>query len=82
MAVLVGGCRAHPLSLAINLIGEAVDDRDVQERKPQLLGEGPEAADEMFGQRHDTLVDDTGGGKWLIYREPGESFSVSGSSTM
>lgn len=77
VAVLVGGCRAHPLSLAISLIGEAVDDRDVQERKPQLLGEGPEAADEMFGQRHDTLVDDAGGGKWLIYREPGESFSES-----
>ena len=75
--VAAAGCRLHPISLAVSLIGEAVDDRDVRQREPLLLGKGPEAADEMFGERHDTLVDDATGGKWLIYREPGEAFSES-----
>ncbi|MFH0982126.1 MAG: hypothetical protein V2A79_11360 [Planctomycetota bacterium] len=76
-AALVAGCRLHPISLAISLVGEAVDDHDVQQRKPLLLGKGAAAGDEMFGQRHDTLVDDAAGTQWLIYREPGESFSES-----
>jgi hypothetical protein len=71
------GCRLHPISLAVSLVGEAVDDRDVQRRKPLLVGQDAAAADAMFGQRHDTLVDDATGSQWLIYREPGESFSES-----
>ena len=74
---MAAGCRLHPVSLAISLIGEAVDDRDVRQREPLLLRKGPKAADEMFGERHDTLVDDATGGRWLIYREPGETFSES-----
>jgi len=74
---MASGCRLHPISLAVSLIGEAVDDRDVQERKPLLLGKHAEAADEMFGDRHDTLVDDATGDKWLIYPNPGERFSES-----
>ncbi|MCP4589177.1 MAG: hypothetical protein GY842_00395 [bacterium] len=76
-SLLAGGCRLHPVSLAMTLIGDAVDDRDVEERKPLLMGKKAEAANEMFGERHDALVDDASGTKWLIYREPGESFSES-----
>jgi hypothetical protein len=71
------GCRAHPISLAITLVGDAVDDRDNQQRKPKLVGRPMSAADEMFGRRHDTLVDVNIGLKWLIYPEPGESFAES-----
>lgn len=71
------GCRLHPISLAVSLVGEAVDDRDVRKRKPLLLNKNSQAADQMFGTRHDTLVDDATGVKWLIYRQPGERFSES-----
>ncbi|MCK4659807.1 MAG: hypothetical protein KAV82_09835 [Phycisphaerae bacterium] len=76
-AVLLAGCRLHPISFAVSLVGEAVDDRDVRQRKPLLLGKESHAADEMFGERHDTLIDDTTGDRWLIYRHPDESFSES-----
>lgn len=74
---LVSGCRAHPLSLAITLVGDAVDDHDLRQRTPQLLGRDPGAADAMFGPRHDTLVDVSTGWKWLIYPQPGERLAES-----
>ena len=77
LVATAAGCRLHPISLAVSLIGEAVDDRDVQQRKPLLLGKDAAAADEMFGARHDTLVDDATNDKWLIYGERGERFSES-----
>ena len=73
----VCGCRAHPLSLAISVVGDVVDDRDIQQRKPSLLGKPSSAADAMFGKRHDTLVEVNTGSKWLIYPELGERLAES-----
>ena len=76
-AVAIAGCRAHPVSLAITLIGDVVDDRDVKEREDALIGHPPSAADTMFGKRHDTLIDVAGNHQWIIYPEPGESLAES-----
>ena len=71
------GCRAHPVSLAITLIGDVVDDQDIHERKPLLVGKRLHAADRMFGERHDTLTQIDGDLQWVIYPEPGEKFAES-----
>ena len=63
------GCRAHPISLAITLVGDVVDDQDLKEREPLLIGKDPSAADAMFGRRHDTLVEVSTRWQWLIYPE-------------
>jgi len=51
------GCRAHPASLGIMLVGEVVADAEVDEREIELLGKPPAAADAMFGNRTDTFID-------------------------
>ncbi len=56
-SVFAAGCRAHPASLAVALVGDAVDDADVKKRFGDLEGKTPEAADEMFGERIATLID-------------------------
>jgi hypothetical protein len=70
-------CRAHPISLAITLVGDVVDDADIEKRKPLLVGKPSSAADQMFGRRHDTLVEVNTGCKWIIYPEPGERLAES-----
>lgn len=54
-APLVAGCRAHPGSLAIMFIGDAISDSDVKKRAPDLIGEPASAADKMFGEREETI---------------------------
>lgn len=54
-AILLTGCRAHPVSLAIMLVGDAIDDADVQDRAGRLVGKPAAAADAMFGERLDTI---------------------------
>ena len=56
-ALLIGGCRAHPVSLASLVAGDAINDADVKDRRDKLIGQNETAADEMFGQRLETLVD-------------------------
>ncbi len=56
MSILTG-CRALPASIGMTLIGDAVSHADVKNRYEKLSGKGPEAADEMFGSRLETLVD-------------------------
>jgi hypothetical protein len=63
----VGGCRAHPVSLATMLVGDAVNDADVKDRRGLLLGEPEAAADTMFGSRLETLVDVEREGVSLIF---------------
>jgi hypothetical protein len=57
VALTLGGCRAHPISLAIMIAGDAIDDADVKERRSELMGQDETTADRMFGQRLETLVD-------------------------
>lgn len=51
------GCRAHPISLVTMVVGDAVNDADVKDRRDLLMGKPETAADSMFGARQETLVD-------------------------
>jgi len=57
LAFITGGCRAHPVSLASLIAGDAINDADVKDRRSKLVGQDETAADRMFGQRLETLVD-------------------------
>lgn len=67
LALAGTGCRAHPVSLATMLIGDAVNDADVKDRRDLLLGKPEAAADTMFGSRLETLVDVGRQGVSLIF---------------
>ena len=67
------GCRAHPISLATMLVGDAVNDADVKDRRDLLMGEPETAADSMFGARQETLVDvDRQGVSMIFYPVHGD----------
>lgn len=53
----LGGCRAHPVSLATLIAGDAINDADVKKRRDKLMGQDEAAADAIFGQRLETLID-------------------------
>ena len=57
LAFIAGGCRAHPVSLAMLIAGDAVNDADVKDRRSKLIGRPEAAADTMFGLRLETVVD-------------------------
>lgn len=66
---LCTGCRAHPVGLAVMMIGDVVDDADVRSRTKQLVGERVGAADRTLGSRYDTLTEMKTGGQWVIYKD-------------
>lgn len=74
---LGAGCRAHPISLALTLAGDVIDGQEIDTMEPALLGEPAAAADEIFGLRHDTLIDRQTGGRWLVYAEAREDMAES-----
>ena len=51
------GCRAAPISLAGMLVGDLVNDSDVNNRRPKLMGRPETASDNMFGARLETFDD-------------------------
>ena len=57
LALAAAGCRAHPISLATMIAGDAINDADVKDRRGLLMGKPETAADSMFGSRLETLVD-------------------------
>lgn len=57
LAAIAGGCRAHPVSLATLIAGDAINDADVKKRRGKLMGKDEAAADTMFGSRLETLDD-------------------------
>jgi hypothetical protein len=57
VGLTIGGCRAHPVSLATLIVGDAINDADVKDRRSKLMGQDETTADTMFGQRLETLVD-------------------------
>lgn len=67
LAFFAGGCRAVPGSLAMLIVGDAVNDVDVQDRRDKLIGKPEAAADSMFGPRVETLVDVERKGVSLIF---------------
>lgn len=70
LLVLLGtfacGCRAHPVSLAMMMIGDAVNDADIKDRSEKLVGKDVSAADRMFGSRQETLEDTKRDGRMMI----------------
>ncbi len=65
--VLLGGCRAHPVSLGTMIVGDMVNDADVEKRAKILMNQPVAAADEMFGARLETLEDTTADRKLVLY---------------
>jgi hypothetical protein len=57
VTLTIGGCRAHPISLATLIAGDAINDADVKDRRDKLMGQDEATADRMFGQRVETLID-------------------------
>ena len=57
LVFIAGGCRAHPVSLATLIAGDAINDADVKDRRSKLMGQNEAAADNMFGTRLETLID-------------------------
>jgi len=73
LALAAAGCRAHPGSLATMLVGDAINDADVKDRRGLLMGKPEKAADSMFGSRQETLVDaDRQGVSMIFYPVQGD----------
>jgi len=73
LALAATGCRAHPASLATMLVGDAINDADVKDRRDLLMGKPEKAADSMFGQRLETLIDaDRPGVSMIFYPVQGD----------
>ncbi len=53
--------------MGVKLVGQVVDDEDVKKKAEQLIGQPPSAADEMIGERIDTLRDVNSNRQWIIY---------------
>ncbi len=67
MAALNSGCIGSGVGMAVNVIGGVIDSADVKEKEKDLLGKPPSAADEMFGERLDTMRQQGGSRVWAIY---------------
>lgn len=67
LTLAAAGCRAHPISLVTMVVGDAVNDADVKDRRDLLMGKPEAAADSMFGSRLETLVDVDRPGVSLIF---------------
>ena len=66
LGAAAGGC-ISAVSLGVKLVGKTVDTVDVREREKKLLGAKPSAADEMLGERLDTLRDVNSDRAWVVY---------------
>ena len=67
VGVLLGGCRAHPITLGTMIVGDMVADADVKKRADILMNQPVAAADEMFGARLETLEDTTAERELVLY---------------
>jgi hypothetical protein len=67
LALGAPGCRMHPGSLATMVVGDALNDADVKDRRGLLMGKPEAAADTAFGSRLETLVDVDREGVSLVF---------------
>ena len=75
---VIGGCRAHPVSLATLIAGDAINYADVKDRRSKLLGQDEATADSMFGTRLETLIDvERRGVKIIFYPVKNDLFKKS-----
>ncbi len=67
--VLVCGCSpiGMGVKLGVKVIGEVVNDIDVEDRQGKLIGHPTAAADKMFGQRLDVFQEVNGPRQWWTY---------------
>ena len=65
--VLLGGCRVHPISLGMMIVGDMVNDADIDKRAEILMNQPVAAADKMFGARLETLEDTTAKRELVLY---------------
>ncbi len=72
VGVLLGGCRVHPISLGTMIVGDMVNDADVQKRAEILMNQPVAMADEMFGARLETLEDTTAERELVLYPVKGD----------
>lgn len=63
------GC-VTAVGIGVKLVGKAVDTLDVKEREKVLLGADLAKADELLGDRLDTLRDVNSDRSWVIYPVP------------
>jgi len=63
---LAAGCNS-PAGMAMQLVGKAVDAAETQKLGDELIGKGPSAADEKFGQPLDTWRQVGGLSEWRVY---------------
>ncbi len=75
LAAAGSGCTAA-VSIGVKLIGSAVDDADVKKHSAKLIGAELAAADEVFGERLDTLRDVNSTRAWVIY--PVKDYNILG----
>ena len=75
LAAAGSGC-STAVSIGIKLIGSAVDDADVKKHAKKLIGAELAAADELFGERTDTLRDLNSTRAWVTY--PVKDFNLFG----
>ena len=67
VGVLLGGCRAHPITLGTMIVGDMINDADVKKRAAILMNQPVAAADEMFGARLETLEDTAAPRQLVLY---------------
>jgi hypothetical protein len=64
----MGGCTSTPVSLAISLAGDAVNDADVQQKSQQLMGVSTQQCDAVLGQPFDIFDSQQPQRQWRTYR--------------
>ena len=76
--LLLTACQTGPLRLTTLVVGDAINDADVKQRADVLLGANIAAADDLLGERLETLEDLGRANHWLcIYRVPGDLLGTS-----
>jgi len=68
-------CRALPPSMAMMVVGDAVNDRDIKSLEPQLIGQAPSAADDLLGERAEAFFDPRSDYEMMIYPVKGNLWS-------
>jgi len=72
------GCRAHPVSLAMMVVGDVVNDADVENLAKKLVERNIAEADKILGARLETLEDDRRTGhEMIVYPVKGDVLGTS-----
>ncbi|MCC7293632.1 MAG: hypothetical protein IT449_16365 [Phycisphaerales bacterium] len=75
---VLGGCRANPFSFSVDVVTSRLAQKELAEWEGRLVGMPIVEADELLGERNDTLEPLDAGPRWIIYNSPsnkqGESY--------